>query len=203
VESNHTSEGKLHLLAECLVSTESDISSMCRDFFKRYFLASKKGIPKTVFQIFCGLQIDKRREVMEALLREFCKTENDVLFTVTPFSLFQNLSALFSSSLRESVDVDKIFVLSLLKPSKKSLEEIKALLSNIQVGKGKTLRGKGQKGAGAKEESRIETPLQRVLATKPEALGFFHTFLASAKGICFFAIGSSSKFNFFPRNATR
>eukprot|EP01127_Copromyxa_protea_P016250 TRINITY_DN479_c0_g1_i14.p2 TRINITY_DN479_c0_g1~~TRINITY_DN479_c0_g1_i14.p2 ORF type:complete len:349 (-),score=65.95 TRINITY_DN479_c0_g1_i14:35-1081(-) len=164
-------EGNLHKIAECLVSPDPDVAHTCRVFFKKYFLTARKTLPKTIFQIFCGLSGEERREIMSVLLKEFCSSENEALVS------------LFLASLRESIDIDKLFILSLLKPSNKSLVDLRNLLSSEVKEKIRSSRKEGGDTRSSKKEG-VEMPLQRFLVTNAEALGFLERFLSNAnKGV--------------------
>eukprot|EP01126_Amoeba_proteus_P023906 TRINITY_DN2402_c0_g1_i5.p1 TRINITY_DN2402_c0_g1~~TRINITY_DN2402_c0_g1_i5.p1 ORF type:complete len:273 (+),score=79.86 TRINITY_DN2402_c0_g1_i5:492-1310(+) len=111
-------EGKLHFLAECLISKDDVINTKCHCFFQKYLAWNKISFAKIIFQIFCSLSenFEKKRLVMERLIQGFGGNQQD------------NLSCIFLSSLGESMDVEKFHVLSLLKPSKRSLEELERYL---------------------------------------------------------------------------
>lgn len=180
--ANSSVEGNIHHLAECLVSTDASVVSTCTLFFRKYFLNAKKSLPKTVFQIFCSLgRNDRRRDIISIILNEFCATENEVSISGREINILQNLSSIFITSLRESVDVDKLFVISLLKPSKKSLEDLKTLLNTV------TVDSKGNK----QKESNLETPLERLVIRNEDARSFLREFLSNANNGMPFRVGSS------------
>lgn len=116
-------------MAACLAHTNESIAQLAFVFLTKYFVSVQSSIPTTVLHLFSGLASypsGTRRHVMKTCIESFGRScESDLVY-------------LFSLSLQQNQDEDKMFVLSLLQPTKRSID---TLASALFPGIGKGLRG--------------------------------------------------------------
>jgi len=152
-------ENQFHLIAEGLNDEDKEISAFCYSFFRKYFnTEAKTSLNKIIFRIFCAIRDNNnRRDIMYILLSNFC-----------PLTEHGLLSCTFVNSLHEHVDNDKAFVLSLLTPSKKSLDDLNFLYFN--EGKTHTM-----------ECNIPATPVQQMCVNDTEFCNFIMAHLSNGK----------------------